>query len=241
MQIRRFFVEDIKETSASARIAGAEFTHLKKVLRLAAGDTAAVFNGRGLELTGVIESIGRDSAEVRITGRAEGVKESPVEIALLQGALKGDKPEFIVQKATELGIKEVCFYTTGRTVPELKGSGKEKRLGRAAIEAAKQCGRPVLPRVRVTDYKDAISGYTDFFKLILWEGAETGLKEALRDADAKKIAVLVGPEGGFSAEDVELARLSGFKVASLGARILRAETAAMAILSILQYELGDLN
>ncbi len=241
--MRRFFVEEISERATLARITGEEFLHLKKALRLTVGDEVALFNGRGLELRGVIESIGRDYADIKITGTPERSKESPLEVILLQGLLKGDKPELIIQKATELGVKEVSFFPTSRTVPVTSaGSAKEKRWQRAAIEAAKQCGRACLPRINfLKDLNTALSAHEGLFKLILWEReSEKGLKEALKAPKAKKgVVVLVGPEGGFSEEDVMAAKNAGFAPVGLGPRILRAETAAIAILAIIQYEFGD--
>lgn len=243
--MRRFFVEEIAEGTEAARIAGGEFAHLKKALRLRKGDAVALFNGKGLELNGTIESVGRDFAEVRIEGRAERRSESPVEVILLQGLLKGDKPEFIIQKATELGASEISFYTTARTVPLAPDRAKEARWRKVAIEAAKQCGRTVLPRVTVAgDLRGALAGREGMVKLALWEGVAGagGIKEALRGAaEAKGVVALVGPEGGFSKEDVEAAKKEGFVSVGLGPRILRAETAAVAVLTVVQYELGDLN
>ncbi|MFQ5737310.1 MAG: 16S rRNA (uracil(1498)-N(3))-methyltransferase [Thermodesulfobacteriota bacterium] len=242
--MRRFFVEDIDEQTRSARIAGAEFAHLKRVLRLRAGDVVALFNGKGLELHGTVEEVGRDFAEVTVRGRARESHESPVEVILLQGLLKGDKPEFIIQKATELGAAEVSFYTTARTVPLAPNRSKEARWRKVAIEAAKQCGRTVVTRVTVAgDLKDATAGREGFLKLALWEGIGEagGMRDALRGTEAERVVVLVGPEGGFSGEDVEAAQREGFRSVGLGPRILRAETAAVAALTILQYELGDLD
>ena len=124
--MRRFFLEGIDRSTKTAELTGEEFVHLKKVLRLGVGDEASVFNGLGLELTGRIESVEARSAVISIEGVCEGTKESPLELTLLQGLLKGDKPEFIVQKATELGLTEVCFFTTDRTVPRVDGEGAEE-------------------------------------------------------------------------------------------------------------------
>ncbi|MBI5491897.1 MAG: 16S rRNA (uracil(1498)-N(3))-methyltransferase [Deltaproteobacteria bacterium] len=241
--MRRFFAGDITEGSTISRIMGDEFVHLKKVLRLTRGEEVALFNGKGLELIGVIESIGRDNAEVKITRTVKEFRESSLNLKILQGLLKSDKPELIIQKATELGAKEVSFFQTRRTVPVASGKGaKEKRWQRAAIEAAKQCGRVTLPEINLfNDLDTALAGRGSMLKLALWEEERvTGLKEALKGRDAKNgVVVLVGPEGGLSAEDIEKARQEGFLPVSMGPRVLRAETAAIAVLSVIQYELGD--
>lgn len=242
-EMRRFFAGDLTEGAATAKIAGDEFVHLKKVLRLTRGTEVALFNGKGLGLIGVIESIGRDSAEVKITRTVEEVRESALNLKILQGLLKSDKPELIIQKATELGAKEVSFFQTRRTVPAASNKGvKEKRWQRAAVEAAKQCGRITLPEINLfNDLDTALAGRGGMLKLALWEEERAmGLKEALKGRDAKDgVVVLVGPEGGLSSEDIEKARQEGFLPVSMGPRVLRAETAAIAALSIIQYELGD--
>lgn len=244
--MRRFFLEGIDESTREAEITGEEFTHLKKVLRLGPGDSAAVFNGRGLELFGRIESIGQRSAIISIEGRSEGEKESPVKLTLLQGLLKGDRPEFIVQKATELGVMAVCFYMTVRTVPRVDGESAEKKLLRwkkAAIEGAKQCGRSTLPQITLASgLKEAVQDTEAELKLILWEKEKSVcLKELLSGRSPRSAALLVGPEGGFSDDEAALAEKAGFLKAGMGPRILRAETAALAAAAIVQYAFGGLN
>ena len=251
--MRRFFIEDINEDSKEVRIDGPEFTHLKKVLRLGEGDALSVFDGRGLELHGRVVSIGRAGALVSIDSRVEGTAESQTKVVLLQGLLKGVKPGFVVQKATELGVSSLCFYGGGRAVPGPQGdrvAGRIKRWKRVAIEAAKQCGRSVVPGVGYsTDLSGAISalgGLDGFLKLLphvpgLDEGGGgvVSLKEALGGPlKDKGVAILVGPEGGFTDAELETAVQAGFRPVGLGPRTLRAETAAVAILSIVLYELG---
>lgn len=245
--MRRFFVEEMDKGSTRARIAGAELTHLKKVLRLSAGAEVVLFNGRGLEMRAVIEEMGKDSAEVRITGPIEETRESPVEITLLQAFVKGNKPEFIIQKATELGATAISFYSTERTVPLTPNPKREARWRKISIGAAKQCRRSVLPQISVGGtLTEVLSDWAGRggLKLALWEGVgkSGAIKETLRSGSgARGVVVLVGPEGGFSKEDMEAARGAGFICVGLGPRILRAETAAVAMLALLQYELGDLN
>ncbi len=243
--MRRFFLEELDGSAKEAEITGEEFTHLKKVLRLGPGDSAAIFNGRGLELFGRIESIGQRSAKITIEGRSEDRKESPFGLALLQGLLKGDKPEFIVQKATELGLTEVCFYTTARTVPRVDGEGAEKKLLRwkkAAIEAAKQCGRSTLPLITLAPgLKEAVQETKAGLKIVLWEKEGTAsLKDLLSGKAPEAAALLIGPEGGLSDEEVKLAEGAGFQKAGMGPRILRAETAAVAAAAVIEYAFGGL-
>lgn len=243
--MRRFFIENIKEDSKLIHIMGEEFTHLKKVLRLNPGDEVCVFNGKGLELKGVIDSIDRDSAVIKAVGSSEDERESQLEIILIQGFLKGDKPELVIQKATELGVSGICFFLNARTVPVLSADKIKERLSRwkkVSIEAAKQCGRTRLPRLEIKNFEEALSGNENTLKLILWEeGTGGSLKEALKNPLTRNgITVLIGPEGGLSEEDVETAKKHCFVPVSFGPRILRAETAAISALSVLQYEAGDL-
>ena len=243
--MRRFFLEGIDRSTKTAELTGEEFVHLKKVLRLGVGDEASIFNGLGLELTGRIESVGARSAVISIEGVCEGTKESPLELTLLQGLLKGDKPEFIVQKATELGLTEVCFFTTDRTVPRVDGEGAEKKLGRwkkAAIEAAKQCGRTTLPKITLApSLKAAVEGAQAGLKLLFWEKKDaTGLKDIFTGKAPASVALLVGPEGGLSDDDVLIAGKAGFIKAGMGPRVLRAETAAIAAAALAQHAFGDL-
>jgi 16S rRNA (uracil1498-N3)-methyltransferase len=244
--MRRFFLEEIDGSAKEAEITGEEFTHLKKVLRLGPGDNAAIFNGRGLELFGRIESVGQRSAKITIEGRSEARRESPLGLVLLQGLLKGDRPEFIVQKATELGVTAICFYTTARTVPRVDhGEGVEKKLLRwkkAAIEAAKQCGRSTLPLITLAPgLREAVQETKAGLKIVLWEKEGTAsLKDLLSGKAPEKAALLIGPEGGLSDEEVMLAEGAGFQKAGMGPRILRAETAALAAAAIVEYAFGGL-
>jgi 16S rRNA (uracil1498-N3)-methyltransferase len=248
--MRRFFVEEINEVSKEVDIQGPEFAHLKKVLRLGKGAPVSVFNGQGLELYGRVESMGRAKAVVKIEGRVENKLESPVEVVLIQGLVKGAKPEFIVQKATELGATTVRFFGADRAVPGMRGGRLAARLSRwrrVAIEAAKQCGRQVVPGLElVPDIKSAVLEVEGLLKLQPHvpgpdkgtEGVKS-LKEVLASPFKDKgVAILVGPEGGFTDAELEIAGHAGFRPVSLGPRTLRAETAAVAVLSIVLYELG---
>ncbi len=243
--VRRFFSEEITAGVASVRVSGDEFTHLKRVLRLKQGDPVAVFDGKGLEVTGRIALMEAGHAIVSVEDTTIDRLESKRRVRLLQGLLKSDKPEFVIQKATELGVAAITFFTTSRTVPVSNGSKtKGARWRKAAIEAAKQCGRTHLPELApLTAFKDALKESGEGVRLILWEGEgkTVSIKDALKGVDPDTaIAVAIGPEGGFSAEDIAVAEEAGFMAVSVGPRILRAETAAIAALAIIQYEAGDL-
>ncbi|MEE9614017.1 MAG: 16S rRNA (uracil(1498)-N(3))-methyltransferase [Thermodesulfobacteriota bacterium] len=242
--MRRFFVQEIDADSTRAEIGGDEFHHLKDVLRLAPGAEVALFNGKGVELAGIVETVGKGSAVVKVSGRKECPSESPVAITLLQGFIKGDRPELIVQKATELGVREILFYTAPRTVPKLAGERLEKRLlrlKRVALEAVKQCGRGVVPVVGIKGFQEAVTGAAGGLKVMLHnKGKVNDIKEVLGGYKGGGVILLVGPEGGLTEDEAAGAVEVGFIPACFGPRTLRAETAAIAALSVVQYELGDM-
>ncbi len=243
---RRFFIEDLSEGLKTVNIEGDEFRHLKNVLRKKVGAEVSLFNGRGVEVFGVVKEIGKSVATIRVEGSTPPSGASPVEITLLQGLTKGDKAEFITQKATELGAASVGFFTSERSVPELKDERVERkteRLKRATVEAAKQCGLSYLPEILpFTDFESAIKGHGDKLKIIFYEEevAKT-IKDFLKGlSKISSVVILVGPEGGFESSEVEAAKKEGFVSVGLGPRLLRAETAALTALAIIQYELGGL-
>ncbi len=228
-------------------IRGEEFSHLRRVLRLKKGDEVSVFNGRGLELKGTIDSMAGECAGIGITGEVEAKTESPFDITLLQAMLKGDKNELVIAKATELGVRRISFYATQRTVRLIKEDSKTlKRWQRVSIEALKQCNRVAVPEIDlIKDFKGALERYSNLpLKVFLYEGEETvGLNSALgkiKTGDMKDIAVVIGPEGGFTEEEVREASLLGYIVAGLGPRRLKSETAAISVISILQHRFGDM-
>ncbi|MFQ5328999.1 MAG: 16S rRNA (uracil(1498)-N(3))-methyltransferase [Thermodesulfobacteriota bacterium] len=255
--MRRFFVEGIKGDDRSVVITGEEFYHLARVLRLKRGAHVAIFDGRGLEMTGRVASIKADRAVVDVTGLRENSAESPLEITLLQGIAKGGRMEIIIQKGTEFGVSSIRPFSTERSVPKPGAAGSKRRLHRwkrVALEAAKQCGRGIIPAIEeLAPLEEAIVGHGDCLKLVPWEMEKSrGIREVVEQyrqeraeglegqGKVAKVVVLVGPEGGLSRESVEMAWREGFQPVTLGPRILRTETAAIAILALLQYALGDL-
>jgi 16S rRNA (uracil1498-N3)-methyltransferase len=167
-------------------------------------------------------------------------------VTLAQSLLKGEKMDYLIQKATELGVKEIIPFFSSRSVPLLeksRGLKRHLRWEKIAIEASKQCGRGMVPKIEsLQDYSDMLhAASTDDLRLILWERDGIKLKEALeRSREKTKIFFVIGPEGGFSQDEVDKAKGAGFAAVTLGKRILRAETASLCLLSILQYEWGDM-
>jgi 16S rRNA (uracil1498-N3)-methyltransferase len=242
----RFYIPNPHVENELLRVEGSEVRHIRRVLRLKAGDRVVVFDGSGKEYEGTIVEEGPHSVLVRIQNVFPSKKESCLEITLAQSLLKGEKMDYLIQKATELGVKEIIPFFSSRSIPLLEKSkklGRHHRWERIAIEASKQCGRGVVPDIKPPqDYFETLSIPTrETLRLILWEKGGRGLKEVLMESKGgRKVFSLVGPEGGLSQEEVEEAKRMDFIPVTLGERILRAETASLCLLSILQYEWGDI-
>jgi len=227
-------------------VEGDEVKHIRKVLRLRAGDEITVFDGLGKEFEGTIVEEGLSSVVIKIRNVYSSKRDSPLEVTLAQSLLKGEKMDYLIQKATELGIKEIIPFLSSRSVPLLERSKRLKRnhrWERIAIEASKQCGRGVVPEIEsLQDYPEMLQKASpDALRLILWEREGIKLKEIFeRSKGRNRIFFVVGPEGGFSQQEVDEAKGAGFIPVTLGKRILRAETASLCFLSILQYEQGDM-
>lgn len=244
--MRRFFVSKLDEKAGVAVLSDGEFHHLRDVLRLAKGDQVIVFNGKGGEYGAVIKELRGGKVFLEIIKRLNTFKEPKLRITLAQALPKGGKMDFIVQKATELGVSEVYPLLTARSVPDIEGDRalrKVERWRRIAKEAAKQCGRAYIPEIHfVITFKDLLSLPFDGERIIFWEGEK---ERKLRDLEgilrrSKGLLLTVGPEGGFSEEEIEAASSRGFIPVGLGERILRAETAPIVALSILFYMSGDM-
>jgi len=258
----RFLVAAAELDKDVARITGDELKHLKTVMRLKAGDAVEVFDGAGRGHEGILTDVDASRALVEVGSPITISKESPVRIVLGQGIPKSDKMDFIIQKATELGIGAVCPLSLARCVVRLEGDAKSKgrqaRWQKVAAEAAKQCGRLRVPAVMAPmDLASFIRsiGAFDMF-LVPWEEGGQSLRVALGSAlgearyprdpatatgnqDARGVFMLIGPEGGLTREEIHMCKAAGGKILSLGPRILRTETAGLALISVLQYVWGD--
>ena len=243
-------MESVSVDDGVVTIEGEAFRHLHKVLRLKRGDAVRVFNGRGVELHGRIGAISGGVAVVDVEGVVEAPDSSPLDIFLLQGLLKGGKMDLVVRKATELGVSSILPFFTERTVPRFDGGAaarKTDRWRKIAEEASRQCGRGMVPAVyELLPYEEAarVEGIGDGDIKIICCADGVGLKRFLMDKGGnlkgKRVVVLAGPEGGFSEGEIKKAHIGGFTGIHLGPRILRAETASIAVISLLQYELGDM-
>jgi len=246
--LRRFFVKVLPDDGGPCIIDGKEARHIIKVLRMGKGDRVIVMDPAGQRYYGVIESLGTQSVALRLEGPAPRPEPSPIEIELCQALLKSQAMDLLVQKASEIGVDKLVPFTSERTVVKLDQERfglKRRHWQEIARNAAKQCDRASPMEIApLQTFQDLVFAMGDIQgqKVILWEQEPArDLRGLLRSTSSGgKVIAIVGPEGGFSGKEVEIARGSGFVPASLGSRILRSETAALAISAILQYEWGDL-
>jgi 16S rRNA (uracil1498-N3)-methyltransferase len=241
MSLPRFHVP---EAAPGARVAFAEHSahHAREVLRLRRGAQVQVFDGIGNEFAAVLESVSRAGVTAHLVERVAPRPESPLRLVLALSPLKGDRMELVIQKATELGVSEVWPVVTARTDaaarPALKGS-RQERWDKVASGAAEQSGRATVPMVAPTTTLDKLLAQPfDGHRALLLERGENAALESL--GHCRALLVLIGPAGGW--EDQEARRLNdaGFTAVSLGPRILRAETAAIAAVALAQSLWGDL-
>lgn len=244
--MRRFFLGGIPVTEGVITVTGDLFRHMARVLRMKEGAGAVLIDGAGTEYTGIITSVGSKSLVVAI---GEVNSPSPAgngpRITLYQGLPKGEKLEFILQKATELGVAEIIPFVAARSMAKVteRSARHLERWQRIVHEASRQSGRGSVPQVSLAgSLAEALQSARHTAKYLLWEDEkETRLKQLLAGSSPPEtIAVMVGPEGGFTADEALLARNNGFIPVSLGKRIMRTETAGLAILAILQFYWGDI-
>lgn len=238
---RRFFIDKLNYPEDTIVILdGEEFIHAVKVLRVEEGSEITLLDGSGNEYFAIVSRVEKRALSAHIVGVNAGEREAKTPIYLLCGALKGDKTELVVQKACELGVSKVGVFSSEYCSAYMNGN-KLERLCKVAREAAKQCLRSTSPEIEYfEDFKDALAsanGYKN--KLFACEFATQS------DADMGDLtgstAIVVGSEGGFSEEEFEMAKTEyGFAGITLGKRILRAETAAIAVCSVVAFSLGEL-
>jgi 16S rRNA (uracil1498-N3)-methyltransferase len=234
--------------NGSATLDGELFRHIVRVLRLAPGDRLILVDEQGSEHDGVIDHVARELVAVKIIrSNHDPIQEvSGLRITVCQALPKGEKIDLILQKGTELGADDFWLFGGRRSIAHVREDqlrGKLERWNRIVAEAARQCGRRTVPSVRwhPTAVEAAVSATHDL-RLILWEDERTlHLKETLSDSYSQgSVIVAIGPEGGFDPRETDQFVRHGFKSVSLGSRILRTETAAIAIVAILQYTCGDI-
>ena len=243
----RFFLPKENIRDRHGIITGAELDHLRKVLRLGPGDRVTLFDDGGWEHEAVIRSLGAAQGEIEIARSYRSERDSPLPITLALGLTKGEKMDFVVEKATELGVQAIAPLISQFTVPKLdtrKMAQRTERWQKIALSAAKQCGRTRVPEVcPLVDFQDFVKQPRPAtLKLLFWEKEQ---EQTLHQVQAQErqvdaVALMIGPEGGFSAPEANAAQEQGFRAVGLGRRILRAETAAVTALALVQFIWGDL-
>jgi len=242
--IRRFYIDTRAINGTTAVLRDDEARHIARVLRLRPGDGISLFDDHGAEYDGMIQSLGARTVEVVLTSRhAPGTRDAGPALVLAQAVLKSDKMDFVIQKCTELGATGFAPFFSARTVPRWTPDASARKCAHwrnIVIAAVKQSGACRPPDVSEPVPFAALMRrhYDGLLKLVLWEREhDMTLKRVLRDRTAQHgIVVAVGPEGGFSEEEISSARSSGFVPVGLGTRTLRAETAAVAALAMICYE-----
>ena len=243
--MQHFFVTPSQVEGERIYIEGSDVNHMKNVLRMRPGEAVAISDGDNLKYRCVVEGYEEGRAVLAIQQRMPVDTELPCRITLFQGLPKQDKMELIVQKAVELGASQVVPVATRRSVVKLdekKAAKKLQRWRQIAESAAKQAGRGYIPQVSsVLSYQEALEKAGELDVLLipyeLAEGMEEARKVVASIAQGQSVGIFIGPEGGFEKEEVDAAIHQGAKAITLGRRILRTETAGLAILSILMFRL----
>ena len=239
---KRFLTENLIDYPAvsEVKLEGEQFNHAKNVLRLGAGAEITLLDGSGREYSAIIAACGKRDMTAHITGFNVGDKEPKERVRLLCGALKGDKTELIVQKATELGVSSIGVFGSKYCSAYLTPA-KLERLNKVAREATKQCMRSVAPKVEFFEkFEDALASAEGYKNKLFACEFEHHSAADMRELTGST-ALVVGSEGGFAEEEYALAREKyGFSGITLGKRILRAETAAISLCAIVLFRLGEL-
>ncbi len=236
----RLFLDTVLQPKKIIHLTGDKAHYVITVLRCRADDIIVVTDSSGNAYTARISALIKKQATLEVVAPLQQDNESPLELILLQGLLKGEKMDLVVQKATELGVTEIMPTITQRS--QIRETRKLQRWQKIAEEASRQCGRNRVPLVHEPATFDAVMSSRQFPNgIICWEEEGAPFSSAL-DAlsNVKRIILCIGPEGGFSEKEVKAATDCGFTAATLGKRILRAETAALTAIALTQFVLGDL-
>ncbi len=244
----RFYVRPGDVKGSEILVSKEEAHHILNVMRLSKGDEIVAFDGTGSEYIGRILSADKNSLKIKINKINKPNIENKIQVALWQSLPKRAKMDFIVEKATELGVHEIVPLITERTIsrPGDKGPKKQSHWQNVAISASKQCGRLDVPEIKEAVYfKDAlktIGEYDAALMACLPAGSQAGLYEGTEHIKNTilnfrgRVLIMVGPEGDFTPKEIEAARSAGARLVSLGRLVLRVDTAALYLLSVLNYE-----
>lgn len=246
--MRRFFIEKATAAQNEARVRKADAKHVLNVLRLGVGDAVEVTDGAGSVFSARISRIGDDGVFVSLDAPLAARTESPLEITLAQAMLKDKKMDRLVRQATELGMRRWLPFYANRSIPRPdpgRLKGRVERWEKIAAEALKQCKRERTPLIEAPVSLEEMLQKTAScdLKIVFWEKESLPLDEIRPDPETPlhSVLVIVGPEGGFTPEEIARARACGARPSALGPRVLRAETAAVTVMALVQFLFGDLN
>jgi len=241
--MHRFFVPPSVLAEPVIPLTGEVLHHLATVLRLSVNEEIVLLDGRGTLCRCRITALGKKSGQATVLERWQE-QDTAFPVHLLQALPKGDKMDLVLQKGTELGIGRFSPLFSRRSVPRLapeRAAQRHQRWQRIVSGAARQSRRPILPKVAAPCLlAESLADCDEELRLMLWEEGSRPLAEALPAEAPASLALLVGPEGGFTAEEAQIAVEARFQPVHLGPRIMRSETAGFAVTAIVQYRYGDL-
>lgn len=243
MRLTRVYVDEDLAVGQRLTVEGSAGNHIVRVLRARVGDELTIFNGRGGEYGASIDDIRRDTVQVSVREHRVTERESPFQLTLAQGISRGERMDWVVQKATELGVARIVPVFTERSVVNLDERQAAKKVQHwrgIAVAACEQCGRNVVPEIAapVTLYGLLESPPGNGISLLLSPTAKPRIVDI--DGSPDGAMVLIGPEGGLAQVEHDAALRSGFTAVRMGPRVLRTETAAVCALTLLQQKFGDL-
>lgn len=242
MRIPRIYTDSPLSAGVTAELDDNAAQHVGRVLRMQPGQELRLFNGDGQDYPATITAAGKKQVEVNVGTPEPNPTESPLEIVLGQTLSKGDRMDYAVQKAVEMGVTRIVPLTTERCDVKLKGDREDKRLRHwqsVAVSAAEQCGRArvpdILPVMSVSEWLEHTRDCD--VRLVLHHRTEHALKAII---PPQRLALMIGPEGGLTPEEITQAEQEGFLPVALGPRVLRTETAPVAAMALCQYLWGDI-
>ncbi|HDY98951.1 MAG TPA: 16S rRNA (uracil(1498)-N(3))-methyltransferase [Pseudomonas sabulinigri] len=239
MRVSRFYL-DTPLNQGEQTLTGDVAHYIARVLRLGPGAPVQIFNGSGQEWPGEVVAAGKREVVVKLQAPVEGMPESPLHTHLGQTMSRGDRMDWAIQKAVELGVNQITPLLTERCEVKLQGERADKRQAhwqQVAVSACEQCGRSVVPVIHPpVALQDWMASLTSDLKLVLHHRTEQDLDQLPHPTS---LALLIGPEGGLSADEIQQAEAAGFIAARFGPRVLRTETAPVVALSMAQQRWGD--
>lgn len=243
MKEKRYFYDGELTINKLISLEGDEFHHLANVMRSRVGERVCVFNGDGTFYFGDIKTISKKYAEIKITDSLKSESEPTVNLSVYQALAKGDKLSLIMQKITEVGASNLCLFES-KFCDVKSNTHKQERINSIAISAAKQCGRATITKTSgiysIKQVAEQIKDFDAFYVAYENEDGLTLVSDLLKNQkQLKNVAIMIGAEGGFSNDEINLLKESGAKIVSLGKRILRTETASIVCAGVIMQILEN--